>query len=221
MSDRFVLHGDKEEIEQLLGATASREDYFDPNFNIHPGNLVPILVRRNGERQIQQAQWGLIPDDAKEESEGRDHYLIKAESLMDSERSDPIDLSRRCIIPASGFYKWKTSKKKNTPFYIRLLSREVMALAGVYSVWQSGSGRDVYSFAMLQVGANALVQPVDELMPVILKEQHISTWLTGDEEEALNLLRPYEMADMAVNRVTEKVNSPENNSPELIQPIPK
>lgn len=219
MSDRFVLHAGKQEIEELLGATASREDYYDPNYNIHPGDLVPVLTEENGERQIQQAQWGLIPDGADEESEGRTHYRLPADELKEGE--DAIDFSQRCVIPASGFYKWKTSRKKTTPFYIRLLSREVMGLAGIYSVWQSASGRDVYSFTMLEVGANALVQPVDEQMPVILEPDDFSTWLSAEVEEAMDLLHPYRMSDMAVNRVTEKVNNLDNNSPELIQPIPK
>ncbi len=221
MSDRFVLHADKEEVEKLLDATTARDDYFDPNYNISPGTLHPILLSEEGERQIQQAHWGLIPEDAEEETEGREHYEIRTDQMEEVMDSGKWAAPGRCVIPANGFYKWKSSEKNATPFYIRLLSNRAMGLAGLYSVWKSPSGRDVYSFAMIQTEANALVQPVDDLMPVILRRESFDAWLNKKADAVKSLLQPFSLTEMAVNRVTEEVNDLSNNSPELIQPIPK
>lgn len=221
MSDRFVLHAGKEEIEELLGATTPRDDYFDSNFNINPGTLLPILVVNDGKREIRQAHWGLIPADADEEKDGRDHYEMEAENLEEEMESGRWGDLQRCVVPANGFYKWKFSEKKATPFYIRLLSNRVMGLAGVCSVWESESGRDVYSFAMLITDANALVQPVDDRMPVILRRESYGDWLNEDLDKLQSMLQPFSLTEMAVNRVTNEVNDLSNNSPELIQPIPK
>lgn len=223
MSDRFVMHAAKEQVEELFGVATERKDYFDPHYNITPGTLIPAVRRENGERIIHNFIWGLIPPDADDERKGSENYEIPAEEKGREEWIGECFESRRCIIPASGFYKWKTTEKKSTPFYIRLLSSEVMGLAGIYSVWKSSSGRDVFSCAQLTTQANALVQPVDDRMPVILNAADFEQWLDPetDPAELERLLEPYSMVEMAVNRVSDDVNNVTNNSPELIQPIPK
>lgn len=224
MSDRFVLHAAKEVVEDEFGVSTERDDYFEPDYNINPGTRVPVVYSQKGERKIHTFQWGMIREDAKEEKAGLKNISTPVEELEDDEWLYEAFQKRRCIIPANGFYKWKTSKKKSTPFYIRLLSNELMGLAGIYSVWQSGSGRDVYSFSMLTTDSNALVQPVDNRMPVILRPDNYDIWLSGEQVNSTTLttlLKPYLLTEMAVNRVTEEVNDPHNEGPELIQPIPK
>lgn len=224
MSDRFVLHAPKEEVEQKFNVSTDREDYFEPDYNINPGSRIPVVYEENGERKIYDFIWGLIPDDAKEETAGRENHVVPIEDIAEDEFLTECLSQRRCLIPANGYYKWKFSEKKSTPFYIRLLSNELTAIAGIYSVWKSSSGRDVYSCAMLTTEANVLVQPVDNRMPVLLNPDDYAKWLTLNElsaEQIKQFLHGYSAIDMAVNRVSEDVNKPENNGEELIQPIPK
>lgn len=224
MSDRFVFHGSKDEVEQVFGVSSKRNDYYEPNYNITPGLLIPVVFKEEGDRSIRNFQWGLIPEDAKAEEEGKQFYETRVESLQDSDWLKECIRHRRCIIPANGFYKWKFTEKKNTPFYIRMLSNDLMGIAGIYSVWEASSGREVYSVSMLTTKANALIQPVDERMPVILRPGNFDIWLQEDKADTsslVGLLKPYLLTEMAVNRVSEEVNDISNNSPELIQPIPK
>jgi len=223
MCDRFVLKSSKEEVEQLFKVSTERDDFFESEFNITPGSLIPVVYEEETERKIYNFKWGLIPSDAEEENEGIDNFEFPYAAFEDNEWLSECFEHRRCLIPANGFYKWKTTKKKSTPFYIRLLSNDLMAFAGIYSVWKSSSGRDVYSCAMLTVEANALVQPVDNRMPLMLRPEHFDKWLSGELEvaEIEQFLGAYSMTEMAVNRVSEDVNNPENNNEELIQPIPK
>ncbi|WP_138431176.1 SOS response-associated peptidase [Fodinibius saliphilus] len=224
MSDRFVFQASKEDVKNLFQVTSARDDVFDSNFNITPGTLIPAIYQENGERQIHQFVWGLIPKGAEEEKEGRENFEVAIENLKENEHLTECLAQRRCLIPAKGFYKWKTTKKKSTPFFIRLLSNELTAIAGIYSIWKSSTGRDVYSCAMLTTIANALVQPVDERMPILLHPDDHEKWLADNEIVPSNLQqfrKSYSITDLAVNRVSEEVNNPDNNSPELIQPIPK
>jgi putative SOS response-associated peptidase YedK len=223
MSERLARHSDKEAIEEEFNVSTHRDEFFEPDYNISPGSLMPVVYEENGERKIYNFQWGLIPENAEAEREGKDHYQAKAEEIDDDAQLKVCFEKRRCIIPANGFYKWKTSEKKSTPFYVRLLSQEVAGFAGLYSVWQSESGRDVYSFTLLTTEANALVQPVDDRMPVILRSGEYDTWLNDNsEKESLkDLLQPLGLTEMAVNRVSEKVADLNSQGPELIQPIPK
>lgn len=224
MSDRFVLQTSKEEVEQVFEVSTERTDFFKSDFNITPGSLIPVIYEEGEERRIYNFEWGLIPPDAEDEKEGLEHFETPIEDLKENEWLEECLDQRRCLLPANGFYKWKTTKKKSTPFYIRLLSNNLMAFAGVYSVWKSSTGRDVYSCSMLTTKSNALIQPVDERMPVILQPDDYGQWLSGkpaDELDFEDLLNAYSMTEMAVNRVSDEVNNPENNSAELIQPIPK
>lgn len=224
MSDRFVLEASKKEIEDLFKVTSERDDFFESEYNITPGSRIPVVYQEDGARNIYSFTWGLIPQEAKEEKEGHENFEVALEKIEDDEWLSECMEQRRCLIPANGFYKWKFTEKKSTPFYIRLLSNELTAFAGIYSVWKSSSGRDVYSCAMLTTEANALVQPVDDRMPVLLHPKFYEKWLSNGELSKVDLkkmLNSYSLTELAVNRVSEDVNDPENNSAELIQPIPK
>lgn len=219
-----MLEAPKQEVEQLFDVSSKRDDFFEPDYNITPGSLIPVVYNDGGERRIYNFQWGLIPGDAGEEKEGKDNYEVPVESTRENAWFAECLEQRRCLIPANGFYKWKTTRKKSTPFYIRLLSNELTAFAGIYTVWKSESGRDVYSCAMLTTEANALVQPVDDRMPILVHPDNFDKWLSAEpaDESLISAVQDgYAMTDLAVNRVSEDVNNPENNSPELIQPIPK
>lgn len=224
MSDRFVLEASKEEVEELFGVSTARDDFFKPDYNITPGSLIPVVYEEDEERKVYNFRWGLIPPDAEEEIEGNDNYVVPIEDLGEDEWLTECIGRRRCLIPANGFYKWKFSEKKSTPFYIRLLSNQLTAMAGVYSVWKSSAGRDVYSCAMLTTEANTLIQPVDDRMPVFVHPDDYEQWLgVGElsESELKEVMNGYAMTELTVNRVSEDVNDTENNGPELIQPIPK
>lgn len=224
MSDRFVLHASKEEVEQLFEVSTERDDFFSSDFNIIPGSLVPVVYKEDGQRKIYNFIWGLIPEEADTEDEGRGNFEFPFNQLEEDEWLTECLEQRRCLIPANGFYKWKSTEKKSTPFYIRLLSNKLTAIAGIYSVWKSSSGRDVYSCAMLTTEANALIQPVDNRMPVLVRPEDHAKWLSDevlDKKELHKIVQGYSVTELAVNRVSEKVNDPDNNSEELIQPIPK
>jgi putative SOS response-associated peptidase YedK len=56
-------------------------------------------------------------------------------------------------------------------------------------------------------------------MPAILRAEDREAWLTGTPEEARAVLTPYPSGLMAAHRVSTRVNSVRNNSPELIEPV--
>jgi len=57
-------------------------------------------------------------------------------------------------------------------------------------------------------------------MPVILNGYGEKAWLEShDEAEFLELLKPYPAQEMNAFRISELVNSPRNNSKEIIEPV--
>ena len=224
MSDRFVLEASKQEVEQQFTVSTERDDFFKSDYNITPGSLIPVIYREDGVRKVYNFRWGLIPPGADEELEGNENFEVPLKDLDDNEWLAECVEQRRCLIPANGYYKWKFSEKKSTPFYIRLLSNNLTAIAGIYSIWKSSAGRDVYSCTMLTTAANVLVQPVDDRMPILVHPDDYKLWLSDealDDDQMEKILNGYTMTELTVNRVSEDVNDPENNGAKLIQPIPK
>ncbi len=225
MNKRFALAASKEDIENYFSVEAETKLNITPNYNISAGALQPIIIEDDGRKHIKQAKWGLIPPEAENERAGKENCIVPVEGLKDNEWLGECVEKRRALIPASGFYKWKSTENKSTPFYVRMLSGNIMALGGIYNRWESSAGRQLYSFAILGTEANALVEPIDDRMPVIVRTQNFEKWLdkNADAKKMLQQIEDYPtmLTEMIVNRVSEEVNDISNNEPKLIQPIPK
>lgn len=214
---RYVLDADKLIIEEVFGVSSDSEIMYEPNYNVMPGHTMPIIL--GGEkREIVTSTWGLNPENSDESIYELEHEAFTKE---DPEVS-PKNL-KPCIIPASGFYKWKETVDDPLPFYLRVLTQDVSGLAGFYSSHKDDDGRNIHTFAVVTMPANALVEPLDNRMPVILDPKEYGRWLS---ENAMAMIEEgfsgnHLLPDMSVFRVPELVNDPSNNSKELIQPIPK
>lgn len=214
---RYVIKTVKETVNELFGTTTDSDAYFEPNYNVQAGHSVPVIIHDGENKKVITARWGL------RNSASDDLMLaVSRDGIDDQEAVQESIKSHPCIVPVSGFYKWKETVKDPLPFYIRVLNTDVTAVPGIYSQYQDEDGHTVHSFAVFTMEANALVQPLDESMPCILTTAQYDTWLKGEGKELLQEISGNAfLPDMGVVRVPELVNDPSNNDPELIQPIPK
>lgn len=215
---RYVLASSKETVEEIFGVQTDNESLFKPNYNVVPGNAMPIVIRESDTKKVVSSNWGLeLPDQDDTIAAIAHKEVVKRDDLKKLAKSTP------CIIPASGFYKWKETVDDPLPFYLRVLSEETTGFAGLYSSFTDGNGRKHHSFLVLTMQANPLVEPLDDTMPVIIRPQNYERWLQGNALEMIEegFSGNYLLPDMSVFRVPELVNDPSNNSKELIQPIPK
>ncbi len=132
--------------------------------------------------------------------------------------------SRRCIIPASGFYEWQ---KKGTgakqPFYFYLNGKEVFGFAGLYEEWlDKQTGELLETCTIITTEANDVLKPVHDRMPVILKAENYDEWVDAKEkntDKLKKLLVPYPVSEMSSHAVSRSVNIPDSDSPDLITPL--
>ncbi len=213
---RYVLEAKKLIIQNTFGVTTDAESLFEPNYNVIPGTSVPIIVNGDNEREVVRSIWGISEGEQTVEA-------YRHEDIQEDKKLEKMVKQSPCIIPISGFYKWKDTVKDPLPFYLRVMIGEVTAVAGVCQSITNKSGLQTYSHAVLTMKANPLVEPLDDRMPVVLNQSQWKDWLNGKANEMTkegfsgNALLP----DMSVYRVPELVNDPANNSKELVQPIPK
>lgn len=147
-----------------------------PNFNMCPTQISPIVLVRDGKREIDFFRWGLVPSWAKDVKAAAKYSLINArgeEILTKKSFKEPFK-KRRCIVPLSGFFEWQRSGDKKIPYAIHLKDKSIMSVAGVWEHWVGSTGEVVDSFALITTSANAMMEKIHDRMPVILNK--------GDEE---------------------------------------
>ena len=117
----------------------------------------------------------------------------RAESVKTKSTFADSFASRRCVLPAAGFYEWDRKKEKVT---FRLGDKPILYLAGIYRPYGAEK-----RFVVLTREANDSMRPVHDRMPLILTKEEVRPWV-GNMEEAGGILtkelpqlvaeRPYE-----------------------------
>lgn len=197
---------------------------FRPRWNLAPGQeALAVLAGREGRRGV-MLRWGLVPRWAADQAKGYKMINARAEGLLERPTFRDAFRRRRCLVPADGFYEWaRQGKKKTSPWRYTLAGGGLFAFAGLYEIWRDqAGGAELATFAIVTTEANALVGRVHQRMPVILAPGAEAAWLDPAAElnpgGLLHLLGPYPAEGMAAAPVSDKVNSPANEGPELISP---
>lgn len=193
-----------------------------PRYNVAPSQQVIGVREVEGRREATEFRWGLIPAWAKDAKIGFKMINARAETIREKPSYKQAFKSRPCLILASGFYEWQKTSSGKQPVYFHLKDREVFGFAGLWEKWRSPEGETIESCTVITTSANEIVSGVHERMPVILSRDDHALWLSDDErrqDERFELLRPYPAEEMNSYKVSTLVNSPKNDSPELIQPI--
>ncbi len=222
MCGRFEIHAALEIIARVFAIALAdiRIDY-RPNYNAAPTNKVPVVVQ-DKTRRLVACRWGFIPSWSKEEKTAVAMINARAETVAEKPAFRQAFVKNRCIVVADGFYEWKKSGTSRVPMHIRLRSKEPIALAGLYSARTSPGGETLCTCTIIVTDANELVVPVHDRMPVILNPADYDRWLDPGFQDAaglLLLLKPCPAEELEMHEVSMKVNSPRNNSPDLIEPV--
>jgi putative SOS response-associated peptidase YedK len=200
---------------------------FDPTlgcrskFNVAPSQLMPVIVQHEKIEMVMM-QWGLIPRGVRNPRKSPHPINARAETLMETPVFRDLLPQNRCLIPASGFYEWLKEGTRKIPFYIHVRDRPIVAFAGLYDVSRDTDGEPHLTYTIVTTDANTLVSRLHERMPVILRQEDETRWLSGDTPstgEMQALLAPYRPGEMEAYPVSSRVNSPAEDDERLIQPL--
>jgi putative SOS response-associated peptidase YedK len=222
MCGRFRLGKGREALKEYFGAEADLD--WSPRYNIAPTQSIPS-VRQNPSQPVRELsfmRWGLIPYWAKDPSIG--YKLINARSETATSRPAFRDAlkSRRCLIPADGFYEWKKLPKAKQPFCFVLQDESMFAFAGIWDRWKDRDGDIIVSCSILTTSPNELLAGVHDRMPVILPPDDYDLWLDPgfqDTQEVSALLKPYRAALMRGYPVSTRVNIVDNDDAQCAEPF--
>jgi putative SOS response-associated peptidase YedK len=68
--------------------------------------------------------------------------------------------SRRCLIPADGFYEWLRAGKTKQPYRFEVNDGELFAFTGLWERWKDPSGNWIKSCSILTTTPNAVTRAV-------------------------------------------------------------
>ncbi|MGA7169070.1 MAG: SOS response-associated peptidase [Candidatus Sulfotelmatobacter sp.] len=210
MCGRYRLSRRKQIIEEYF-ETAPWDDGWSPRYNIAPTQPVPVIRQHPKEpvRQISTMRWGLIPNWAKDPSIATGTINAKSETAATKPAFRDSLKSRRCLIPADGFYEWERDGKTKQPFCFEVGDGGLFAFAGLWERWRDPSGQWVKSCSILTTTPNAVTSAVHDRMPVILHPDSYDLWLDPgmkDVAAASDLLKPFDARLMRCYPVSSRVN---------------
>lgn len=185
---------------------------FAASYNIVPSNLVPIIRKIENSLHLNNAHWGFIPHWVKDLKPKIQPANARADTVATKPFFREAFKQRRCVFPASGFFEWQTSGSNKQPYNITMEDGQPFLMAGIWDNWY---GQD--RACVLTTEANELMAPIHDRMVVIIPPDQVEEWIEGRHPETF--LKPFPAEKMRAVKVSKALNRPENNSPDLLDPI--
>ena len=193
---------------------------FRPTYNAAPGQEQLTIVNTETD-MITLSTWGFVPAWASGRKSMKPVINARAETVATKSFFKHAFQEQRCLVLADGFYEWRKTTNGKIPYRITLKTDEPFAFAGIWSAIHNAAGEDEQTFAIITTTPNDLMAEIHDRMPVILHAQDEEDWLNPQLplQDAQALLVPYPAQLMTAYQVSTKVNSPANNSPEVIERV--
>ena len=189
----------------------------EPRFNIAPTDPVLAIRQREQGREIGRLRWGLVPPGKTPRQVGRPIINLRAESVRKGAFKSAFE-ERRCLIPADGFYEWRTDEDGKVPVWISLPDAELFSFAGLWSKSTDEDGSDLHSCTIVTCEPSEQIRPIHNRMPVILPRQAEAEWLAPDADHAaLNELLQPGPERLEIREVGDFVNKVSEDGPRLVE----
>ncbi|MFF7650067.1 SOS response-associated peptidase [Streptomyces sp. NPDC007983] len=162
MCGRYAASRRPEDLVGLFGVEKwEPEETLASDWNVAPTKDVYAVLERplkgpeaeaagpRPVRQLRALKWGLVPSWAKSPEGGPKMINARAETVHEKPSYRRPFASRRCILPADGYYEWvtgsgerqleekgKRKRPRKQPYFVTPVDGSVMAMAGLYEFWR-------------------------------------------------------------------------------------
>lgn len=226
----------------------------EPDWNLAPSKQAPVVLTRaprtpeaaqegtsgagEATRQLRLLTWGLVPSWAKDVKLGQRMTNARAESVLGKGAFARAALSRRCIVPADGWYEWQKSptavdakgKPRKQPFFIHRADGAKVGFAGLYEFWRDRELPDGHpeawltTFTIITTAADPGMDRIHDRQPLVLEPAQWEQWLDPAEQDPdvvrglLEFARPGRFEAYPIGRA---VGATSSNGPGLLEPAPR
>jgi putative SOS response-associated peptidase YedK len=229
MCGRYTLFTPRDRLEERFDASFPRD--VGPRYNCAPGQDLPVVTGDTPD-EFSFQRWGLVPSWADDDSTS--FINARAETVREKRSFAGPFKSRRCLVPADGFYEWVEAGDGKQPYRVAYDDDRPFAMAGLWERWtpptrqtgldefgaaESGDTEPVETFTVVTTEPNDVVADLHHRMAVVLSPEEEETWLHGDPDAAFELLDPAPVDGWEAYPVSTRVNSPANDDPELVEAV--
>lgn len=223
MCGRYRLSRRKQIVAEYFDSLPGEEDW-SPHYNIAPTQSVPVIRQNPREpvRELSLVRWGLIPSWAKDSSVAATMINARSETASVKPAFRDSLKSRRCLIPADGFYEWQKTGKAKQPYCFEVNDGKLFAFAGIWDRWKDSNSNTLETCSILTTTPNAMTTTVHDRMPAILDPDSYDVWLDPgmrDVGTASELLKPYDARQMRCYPVSTWINYVTNDDAACSVPV--
>ncbi|MGE5421828.1 MAG: SOS response-associated peptidase [Ignavibacteriales bacterium] len=223
MCGRFSITLSLDMIVERFGCQPA-DFQFAPRYNVAPTQQVPVVVKREGLKQLQVMRWGLVPFWSKEPSIGSRLINARLETIREKPAFKNALPRRRCIVPADGYFEWLKTAQGKTPMRIVQESGDCFGMAGLWDAWEDEQGNCLTTFTIITTEPVEPIRYIHNRMPLVLTREAEKVWLDGPAQpgptgwtEFLASLRCE--AGLEAYQISNLVNSPIHDVPEVIEKV--
>lgn len=204
-------------VDDIAAAFGIQDDDVDvppaADWNIAPTKQVAIIVERERRRVLTSARWGLVPSWAADPTIGGRLINARLETIAEKPAFRDALATRRCLLPADGWYEWATRPDgSRQPYYLAPADSGPLAFAGLWEVWYDAERRPLITTTIVTGPAPDDLRFVHDRSPVVLDPERWSDWLDPTSTPVLEPTRPGLVLPRTVSAAVGDVG---NNGPEL------
>ena len=193
-----------------------------PHYNGAPGQDFVAVRKEGNDRMLVNLRWGEIPSWARNKPGAKRLINARSETVHEKPSFRAGFRERRCVIPVNGWFEWRPENGGKQPYWLRPVGADMFSLA---SIWEPGANSpgSIGTFVILTTAAAPGIADIHHRQPLILDDEGATEWLRPGPV-------PIEVMTMAKKSCGWKyehwpvcglVNSPRNDSPELLVPATK
>ncbi|HSH62225.1 MAG TPA: SOS response-associated peptidase [Acidimicrobiales bacterium] len=191
-----------------------------PSYNTAPGAMLYVVAEGRAGRRVGTMRWGLVPPWADSPERGPRPINAAAETLLSKQAfAEAMRSGRRCLVPVSGFFEFKSSPEGKQPYLLTRPDGFPLAMAGLWSRWSLDGGETVVTFTIVTTAANEDVAPLHDRMPALLTRENWDSWLDRRAQDAgrlCALLAPSLTGSLVHRPVSRRVNDARNDDATLL-----
>ena len=190
-------------------------------YNIAPTENIPVLLKTaDGEWDMRDMRWWLVPAWASEPSVKYSMFNAKSETLSKSRAFQGPFKRSRCIIPASGYYEWTNEGGVKLPHLIEPENGHGFAFAGLWDRWQR-DGKIIESCTVITGAAPNSMAQLHKRIPIHLNSSEIATWLDVGATSAtlLEVLSPRLRSPLLITPLSSYVGNSRHKDARCIEPL--
>jgi putative SOS response-associated peptidase YedK len=226
MCGRYLSLSDPETLAERFAVDEVRTEPLPVRHNVAPSTAVYAVIDTEARRRLGTLRWGFVPHWTTQLKGSRQPINARLETVASSRMFASSFASRRCLLPADGFYEWQDrgDGRRKQPYHLADPDGALLAFAGIWTVWRDPGVADadpLFTTAIVTTAARGAMEQLHDRMPLILPEQLWDPWLTAEPDAAPHLLQTVTALGPPRLRATpvgSLVNNVRNEGPDLLLP---